>query len=319
MLDPIALFQWEPHIDQRSLRADTLVVTLGSYVDAGHTQRVIDAHLLEHLPNRVIGRFDADQVLDYAGRRPPITFDRDHFADYTKPEINLHLVSDRDGRDFLLLNGPEPALQWERMADSIRHVAQQLDVKRTLLVQSMPAPTPHTRPVAVTRYASDPDLVADQVPVLGTFQLSASFTGVLTVRLGEAGLPALGLVAHVPHYIAENDYPAAAHALVKALRETAHLALPTDGFALAEAAVRTQIDAQVRGNEELEGMIEALERAHDQFMAEHELRTEASGQLPSADEIGQQFERFLAGLSDDERGGDGPGEPPFGPPEGDAS
>ncbi|NLE17674.1 MAG: PAC2 family protein, partial [Propioniciclava sp.] len=67
MLDPTSLFTWEPHVDQRTLRTPTMVVTLGSYVDAGHTQRQLDRQLLEQLPNRVLGRFDADQVLDYAG------------------------------------------------------------------------------------------------------------------------------------------------------------------------------------------------------------------------------------------------------------
>jgi len=305
VLDPTSLFTWEPHVDQRTLRAGTLVVTLGSYVDAGHTQRLLDAHLLEHLPNRVLGRFDADQLLDYAGRRPLITFDRDHFSEYRRPEINLRLVTDRDGTDFLLLDGPEPALQWERMAASVRYVVEQLGVERTILLQSMPAPTPHTRPVAVTRFASDPALVADEVPMLGTFQLSASFTGVLALRLGEAGHEALGLVAHVPHYIADNDYPAAAGALVSALRDVSRLAVPVDEFDVSAGIVRAQIDSQVAQSEELQEMVGALERGYDQFSEEHHLRNVEHSQLPSADEIGEKFEQFLADLGDGQpEGGD---------------
>ena len=299
MLDPTSLFSWEPHVDQRTLRADTLVVTLGSYVDAGHAQRLVDGELLEHLPNRVIGRFDTDLVIDYAGRRPTIHFDRDHFASYDKPEIRLHLLTDHDGTDFLLLNGPEPALQWERMAAGVRHVVEQLGVQRTVLVQSMPAPAPHTRPVAVTRFASDPALVADEAPTLGTFQLSASFTGMLTLRLGEAGHDVLGLVAHVPHYIAENDYPGAAASLLTALRETASLAVPVDGFDLSAGIVRAQIDNQVAASEELSEMVGALERGYDQFVSEREVRNAKNAQLPSADEIGEQFEQFLAELGEE--------------------
>ncbi|MDO5534271.1 MAG: PAC2 family protein [Propionibacteriaceae bacterium] len=300
MLDPTALFQWEPHIDQRTLRADTLVVTLGSYVDAGHSQRLVDSQLMEHLPNRVLGRFDTDQVIDYAGRRPTIHFDRDHFAAYDKPEITLHLLTDRDGRDFLLLNGPEPSLQWERMAEGVRHVIDQLDVQRTYLVQSMPAPAPHTRPVAVTRFASDPELVADEAPVLGTFQLSASFPGLLTLRLGEAGHDVLGLVAHVPHYIADNDYPDAAAALLTTLREIATLAVPVDGLDLAAGIMRAQIDTQVSESEELGEMVGALERGYDHFVSERQVRNAENASLPSADEIGEQFEQFLADLGTDE-------------------
>ena len=49
---PIAdsLFIAEPHIDLRTIRVRTLVVTLTSIVDAGHAQRLIDEHLLDTLP-----------------------------------------------------------------------------------------------------------------------------------------------------------------------------------------------------------------------------------------------------------------------------
>lgn len=318
MTDSTPLFSWETHVDQRTLRPRTLVVTLGSYTDAGHTQRLVDAHLLNSLPNRIIGRFDADQVVDYAGRRPMITFDADHFTEYERPEINLHLVTDRDGTDFLLLNGPEPSLRWEAMAAGVRQIVEQLDVPRTVVLQSIPAPAPHTRPVAVTRFASDPELVKDEVPMLGTFSLSANFDGVLTLRLGEAGHDVLGLVAHVPHYIAENDYPAAALALLEALRSGAHLAVPTDGLDLSAGMVRAQIDNHIAGNEELETMVAALENGYDQFMSERDLRNAQNAQLPSADEIGQQVEEFLAELHehtpepttdhDDDPDADGPAE-----------
>lgn len=314
MLDPTALFAWEPHVDQRTVRADTLVVTLGSYTDAGGVQRQVDEHLLAQLPNRVLGRFDADQVVDYGGRRPTIHFDRDRFTSFDAPQIVLHQVTDRDGTNFLLLNGPEPSLQWERMAAGIKHVVGQLDVRRTVLVQSMPAPTPHTRPVPVTRFASDDALLGDEVPMLGTFSLSASFTGVLSLRLGEAGHPVLGLLAHVPHYVAESEYPAAAGAVLGALRDATHLAVPTEGFDVAAGIVRAQIDTQIADNDEVTAMVGALESGYDEFTQQREVQTEATRQLPSGDEIAAQFEDFLAALPDEGEDGDGPaaGEAPEG-------
>lgn len=309
MLDPTALFAWEPHVDQRTVRADTLVVTLGSYTDAGGVQRQVDEHLLAQLPNRVIGRFDADQVVDYGGRRPTIHFDRDRFTSYDAPQIALHQVTDRDGTNFLLLNGPEPALQWERMSAGIAHVVEQLAVRRTVLVQSMPAPTPHTRPVPVTRFASDHDLLDDEVPMLGTFSLSASFTGVLTLRLGEAGHDVVGLLAHVPHYVADSDYPAAAGAVLGALREMTHLAVPTEGFDVAASLVRAQIEAQIANNDEVTDMVAALENGYDEFTQQRQVQTAAHQQLPSGDEFAAQFEDFLATLPDTDEGTDDEGDP----------
>ncbi|MDN5570659.1 MAG: PAC2 family protein [Propionibacteriaceae bacterium] len=297
MLDPTTLFSWEPHVDQRTVHADTMIVTLGSYVDAGHTQRQTDEQLLQHLPNRLLGTFDADQLIDHTVRRPTITFDRNHFTDYAPHRIALHLVTDTDGRDFLLLNGPEPSLQWERMAAAVNHLAGQLDVQQTVLVQTMPAPAPHTRPVVVTPYASDPTLVSTE-PVLGTFTLSAAFPGVLTLRMGEAGHPVLGLLAHVPHYISDHDFPPATSAMIEALRDATALRLPTDGLDLASTMVRQQIDAQVSQSEELTAMVEAMERQFDEFTEKMRIVPPTEQQLPSAEEIGAKFEDFLANLGD---------------------
>src|SRR5699024_8202322 len=93
-MDPTTLFNYERHVDSRSLRGRTLLVTLGAFSDAGGAQDVIDDHLLNSLPNRIVGRLDMDQVYDYAGRRPEITLELDQFSDYGKPEMLLHEVTD---------------------------------------------------------------------------------------------------------------------------------------------------------------------------------------------------------------------------------
>ncbi|MFV0406526.1 MAG: PAC2 family protein [Propioniciclava sp.] len=299
MLDPTTLFTWAPHVDQRAVHTDTLVMTLGSYADAGHTQRQLDSQLLHHLPNRLLGTFDIDQLIDYTDNRPEITFDKNHFTDYTPPEIALHQVTDTNGQDFLLLQGPEPALQWERMAAAVAHLIEQLDVSQTVLVQTMPSPAPHTRPVVVSRYASDPALVDDS-PVLGTFSLRASFSGLLTFRLGETGHPVHGLLAHVPHYLTETDFPPAATAMISAIQDSTSLRLPFDGLEPASAQVRRAIDAQVESNAELTQLISTMEEQYDNFTEANGLVPPTEQQLPNADEIGARFEDFLANLNEPE-------------------
>ncbi|MBK8462774.1 MAG: PAC2 family protein [Nigerium sp.] len=306
MLDPVSLFSWEPHVDQRRLRVDTLVVTLGSFSDAGHGQRLLNAHLLNYLPNRVVGRFDADQVVDYAGRRPLIVFDGDHYADYAKPGIDLHLVTDRDGKQFLLLTGPEPSLQWERMAASIAHVIEQTGVVRTILAHAIPAGVPHTRRTPLTRYASDPALLGDHRSPLGSFTMSASFGGVLALRLGEAGHPVVGTVALVPHYTADSDYPDAARTLVEGVRDAGGLALPTEGFELPSVALHAQLEQHRANNDDFAAHVAALEEAYDDARQDGSLTDAESATLPSADEIGAQVEEFLAGLRDGRPSDDDP-------------
>ena len=188
-MDPTTLFSYERHVDSRALHGRTLLVTLGAFTDAGDAQRLLDDHLLNTLSSRVVGRVDMDQVHDYAGRRPEVTLQLDHFDDYEKPEILLHEVTDEEGQTFFLLTGPEPSFQWERVASALRIVVEQLGIERTLLLQGFPAPVPHTRELPVTRFAGDPESIAVRRTMPGTFRLRAPFTALLTMRLDEGGLP----------------------------------------------------------------------------------------------------------------------------------
>lgn len=320
MLDPAELFNLETHLDpeectQTEGEHPTLVITLGGYADAGETQELIAQQISDRLGNHKVGTFDIDQVYDYAGRRPQIVFDRDHFTDYRKPEISLRKVTDDAGTGFYWLSGPEPSLQWERMISSIENVMSGLDIGQVLVLQSVPAPTPHTRPVYVTGFASDPSLLGDRAGLPGVFQMSSPFVGLLTLRLGEHGKEVIGLTAHVPYYVAESGYPEAAVALLEQASSVSGLALPADGsLAQAAHAVGETIEQQVAASIEAQQVVARLEEQYEQYMSHRELTTRQN--VPTADEIGAEVEKFLAGLDDGPFGGGSPGGGSSDTPEG---
>ena len=215
VLDPTELFTWSSQIDavvsdHGSHQRQTLVITMGGLTEAGGARRMMEERLLEGFSNYKLGSFDTDQLYDYAGHRPTIIFDRDHFRQYDKPEIALYQVNDSNDQPFLLLSGPEPSFKWEAMAEAIEHIIDVLNIKDVVLLQSIPAPAPHTRPIFISKFASKPDLVGIFDGIPATVQMSASFTGMLTIRLGEHNIDVIGLIAHVPHYLADGDYPPAA-------------------------------------------------------------------------------------------------------------
>ncbi len=299
MLDPSDLFQPSDHVEP-ALRSEAatdrvLLVTLGSHGDAGESQALVDDHLLEQFANHRLGRFDADQLIDYAGHRPGVIFDRDHFRGYEPPEISLHELTDGAGHDFLLLCGPEPALQWERFAASIDQVVGMFGVGRVVILQAFPAPAPHTRPVQVSTFASDAALLEGRTGLPATFKLGAGFSALLTLRLGEQGRQVIGLVAHVPHYLADTQYPAAAIALLSNAEQVSGLRLPTEGR-LAQAAAVTQriVDQQVADSPEAQQVVTQLEEQYEHATRQRQLTSGAG--LPTADEIGAEVEAFLQGL-----------------------
>lgn len=292
-------FTWEEHIDVASLTAHdgdaVLVITMGGFADAGGTRRLLEERLLEGFYNHRVGSFDIDQVYDYAGHRPMVIFDRDHFRDFEAPQIALHQVRDSEGSPFFLLTGPEPALQWERMSAEIRHLIDVLDVKRVWILQSIPAPTPHTRPTYISGFSTKPELinVFDGLP--GTFHLSSSFNALLTVRLGQQGIDVVGLTAHVPHYLADIDYPDAAAALLNRLSASSPLDLPSgDRLIQASQSTRAMIDKQLAEAGEIVRGIEQLEDQYEHYMARRSALD--PGQVPDGDQIAAELEAFLKNL-----------------------
>lgn len=303
------LFTYASHIDPRQVRADTLVVTLGGFLDAGHTQRLVDHQVLDGLASHRVGSFDADVLVDHRAERPGITFAGDRFTDYDPPALVLLEATDRNDTPFLLLQGPEPDFRWEELAATVERLVDDHEVRTTVFVQGIPMSTPHTRPVQVTRWASRPELIPGNRPLVGTIRMRASFPSMLALRLGDAGHDVIGLVAHVPHYLAPGDYPDSALAVIDALQQSTGVSLPTSPLELVRSAVRAEIDEQVASSEETREMVTELEHQYDRFMAEHRLEARPEpADLPSAEEIAAEAEKFLRSLDEPPSGDEPPAQ-----------
>ncbi|SCE70413.1 Predicted ATP-dependent carboligase, ATP-grasp superfamily [Micromonospora coriariae] len=305
MLDPHELYQLTD--DLPDLGQPVMIQALTGFVDAGNASRLAREQLLTSLESRPIATFDVDQLFDYRSRRPVMTFVEDHWESVDAPELELHLLHDDDETPFLLLTGPEPDLQWERFVAAVAGLAARLDVRLTVGFNSIPMAVPHTRPTGVTAHATRPELIAGYEPWLQRVQVPGSVGHLLEFRLGEQGRDALGFAAHVPHYVAQTEYPAAAEVLLTSVSRSTGLLLPGDGLRSAAEVVRVEIDRQVAQTEDAAALVQALEEQYDAFArgrGEKNLLAPDAGPLPTADELGAELERFLA---EQTRPGDTPG------------
>ncbi|MEU5550478.1 MULTISPECIES: proteasome assembly chaperone family protein [unclassified Micromonospora] len=295
MLDPHELYELTD--DLPDLGQPVLIQALTGFVDAGNASRLAREQLLTSLDARPIARFDLDQMFDYRSRRPVMTFVEDHWESYDAPALELHLLRDDDETPFLLLTGPEPDLQWERFVAAVAGLGERLDVRLTVGLNAIPMAVPHTRPTGVTAHATRRDLIAGYEPWLQRVQVPGSVGHLLEFRLGEAGRDALGFAAHVPHYVAQAEYPAAAEVLLASVSRSTGLLLPRDGLHSAAEVVRVEIDRQVAQNDEASALVQALEEQYDAYArgkGERNLLAAENGPLPTAEELGAELERFLA-------------------------
>jgi predicted ATP-grasp superfamily ATP-dependent carboligase len=279
--------------DRRGL---VLVHDLAGDFDAAHAGALAGAHLLAALPNQVIARFDVDSLVDYRGHRPWMTFSGDRYEAFAAPEIQIHALEDDAGEPFLLLHGAEPDYAWERFVAAVQGLIERLGVTSVVALQAIPMPVPHTRPITVTAHATRRQLIEPYPVYWGEMRIPGSVSALLELRLGAAGIDALGVAAHVPHYLAQATYPAASLSLVEHLERLTGLHLPTEALREAAEANRTEIDEQIGRSSDNTAVVAALEEQYDNFTAAREGTglLGAAGEVPSAEELGAEFERFLA-------------------------
>jgi hypothetical protein len=294
-----------PQLSSADGRGPVMIHALEGFSDAGHAIKLAAAHLKDTLDTELVASFAIDELLDYRSRRPLMTFKTDHFTHYDDPELSLYALHDTVGTPFLLLAGLEPDLRWERFITAVRLLAERLGVRQVIGLGTIPMAVPHTRPVTMTAHANDKELISEHQPWVGEVQVPASVSNLLEYRMAQHGHEAVGYTVHVPHYLAQTDYPAAAEALLAEVSRTAALQIPLAALGEAGAEVLAKINDQVESSAEVAQVVTALERQYDAFVAAQENRSllARDEDLPSGDELGAEFERFLA-QRDESKGGD---------------
>jgi predicted ATP-grasp superfamily ATP-dependent carboligase len=295
VLDPDELYVLEPGLPE--LDRPVLVHALTGFIDAGSAGQLLRDHLLETLDHQLVATFDVDQLLDYRSRRSLMIFDADHWESYEEPSLELHAVTDSEGATFLLLEGAEPDVSWERFIVAVRHLIERLGVRLTIGVHGIPMGVPHTRPTAVTAHGTRHELTEGREPWVGRIQVPGSVINLLELRLGQKGHDAMGFAVHVPHYLAQAEYPAAAAALADQVSAASGLSIPTASLRTAAEQTQAQIDEQVAASVEVAAVVQALEQQYDAFVGgsgRGDLLAGRGAGFPTADELGAELERFLA-------------------------
>jgi hypothetical protein len=266
-------------LDHPDLHDPLMIMALDAWVDAGSAATSAAAVLSEGAT--LIAGLDADVLYDYRSRRPTLRIVDGHPMDLEWPELG---VRHRRGssRDVLVLSGPEPDYRWRELADQLVLLAQDLGVTEWLTLGAIPAAVPHTRPVPVLGVESRDGLLKGGVQPgpAGSMRVPAAAVSVVDLAVAEAGIPALGYYAQVPHYVS-GEYPAAAVALVRAVERHIDERLSTAVLELEARSIGTRLDAAARADDSTKSYIARLEEMVDE------------SRLPSGDELIGEIERFL--------------------------
>lgn len=284
-----SLLHW--HADPPPLRRPVLIVALEGFVDAGAAASTAAMFLRHRWRSDLLARFDRDAVIDYRARRPTVVVDNGQVRRVDWPDIEILSATVEGPHDVAFLVGPEPDMRWEAFCADVALLCERLGIEAVLTLGAYPAAVPHTRPTRIMKGGNGVggDLVPEALPVAGyTGPVGASTA--LQALLADHGVPAVGLWAEVPHYVAASPNPNCALALVRLVAATLGTDVDTAELEAAANLHLDQVDAAVAEHPEAGDMIKALERYLD--------ADEGSEPLPSGEDIAAEIERFLRSQTD---------------------
>src|SRR5215211_8110157 len=289
---------WREHPE---LRAPVMVCAFRGWNDAGEAATAALSYIRGSFQAREIAEIDPEDFYDFTAVRPSVRLTEGSMREIEWPENSFSVapVPGAEG-DLVILHGVEPSLRWRRFTEDVIGAARELGVRMVITLGALLADVPHSRPVSINGITSDETLIDRLGFEPPSYEGPTGIVGVIQRACAEEGLPAVSLWASVPHYVAASPNPKVALALVRAFEGAAGLAV--DGGELEEAAAdyERQVTAAVASDPEVRAFVEKLENAMDEVQAEN---PPDEGQLPSADTIASDFQRFLR-----QRGPEGPGQ-----------
>lgn len=286
-------------------KGPTMIVAMHGYADAGQAVESSADHLKAALENRQLASFNSDDLIDYRSRRPAVTIDNDRALEVEPMDLGLKVLRDNSGKSFLLLSGPEPDMRWEAFTTAVVKLVEKFDIEDTIMLYAAPMPVPHTRPTVVTAHGTASRLTEGMVSMDSTMMVPGAAALYIEKALADKGRTVAGYTVHVPHYLAASPYPQATLELLASVAQTAQLNIPLGSIEADISRVEGQLEEQVSGSEEIEGVVQQLEQQYDAFMERYRQEhpqaiMPGEESVPSAEEISEEFEAFLASLDEED-------------------
>lgn len=267
-----------------ALRAPLLVTAFEGLFDVGGAATGA-VQALRNGPTVELGAIDADPFFDFTERRPIVRIGDDgrRVIDWPENRIDALPLPD-DSRDLVLLEGVEPHLMWRTFSRAVATVAERVGAAMVITLGAMIAEVPHTRPPTITGSTTDADLARLMRLDQPSYQGPTGVIGVLHQHLEEVGIPAVSLRASVPHYVSGSPNPKASRALLERFERITGVRTRWSDLDDEARAWEARVNAAMDEDEDIVHYVRRLEERFDQ---------RAQAEMPDADDLAAEFERFL--------------------------
>lgn len=243
-----------------SLQDPALLLAFAGWNDAGEAASFAVRYVADALHAVPLAEIDPEDFYDFTVRRPVVSLDAAGARRLEWPRNEFRFASMDGRRDLVVGIGVEPHLRWGAYCDQIERLADRTGVRRVVLLGAFLADVVYSRPVALTGFASAPDLLAKLDVPASTYQGPTGIVAAVADRLMASGREVLSLWAGLPHYIGVAPNPRGALALLDRVRHALDLRIDEAPLRSEAAEFEERISALVAADPEISEYVRQLKR-----------------------------------------------------------
>ncbi|GAA4826252.1 PAC2 family protein [Nocardioides caeni] len=272
------------------LVSPVVIAAFEGWNDAAESATAVVDHLMREWNARVVAAIDPEDYYDFQVNRPTVGIDDNGFRKLTWPSTHVAVASPPGlDRDVILIRGIEPNMRWRQFTAELLSVIDELGGELLVTIGALLSDSPHTRPIPVSGFASEPELMERLDLEQSTYEGPTGIVGVLQEACIQVDLDAVSYWAAVPHYVAQPPCPKATLALLHRLEDLLETSLPLGDLVEESKAWERGVDELAEEDEDIADYVRSLEESRDTADL-----PEASGEA-----IAREFERYLKRRGED--------------------
>ena len=245
--------------------------------------------IAEQISAQTLDAVDPEDYYDFQFSRPVVELDADgnriiswpgtEFMQATPDEIEKNPSLER----LYLLIGTEPSRRWLSFAAEVLEMVQDREIDHVVMLGSMLADVPHTRPMPIFKSSQNPALQEAYQLEPSRYEGPVGILSILSQAFESEGIPVLSLWGSVPHYVHNTSNPKAALGFLNELQSLIGMTFETGSLAEQAFEWERSIDDVAEGDEDMTSYVAQLEKQRDELDSE-----QASG-----DALAREFEKYL--------------------------
>lgn len=301
-------------LQAQRLRRPYAVVGFGGWIDASTAATGAVHYLVEQLGAHRVAELDPEAFYTFTDTRPHVSTGGVGRRELEWPRAEWFVVRQPDdiAHDLILFVAPEPNLRWRTFTEVVLDVLQQLGAETVVSLGAVLASVHHRAQVPLRGWSAAShlrDALRRGQIGFSDYQGPAGIATVLLAAAQERGLPAVGLSALSPSYIAGMPNPRTSAALLRAVTNLSAIPLPLTNLERAGRVLQERVDHSLAEQPDLREQVDRLAPLTD--LAEPAPAEEAGhdetahGELPSSAAVLRELEDFLNQLRGDTGGAPG--------------